>query len=314
MGRVLEVEGLRKYFYQGSGRKRTVVHAVQDVSFCLNRGGALALVGESGSGKTTLARCLVKLYEPDRGSIRWDGVDVVPMGQKDFRPFRKRIQYVFQDPYSSLDPRMRVCSILEEPLVLHSTCSREERLELVERSLTAVGMDPTALGSFPGGFSGGQRQRISLARALVQEPECLILDEPVSALDVSIQAQFLNLLMQLREQKGYTCIFISHDLAVVKRVCEQVLVFYLGRIVEKGPVDRVFKDPRHPYTGLLLDSIPGSGRESREDSGQIPSNIEPPPGCSFHPRCPLDKVDRCFTDFPPFSQRDGHFWACYLSK
>ena len=311
---MLEVTGLRKYFRQGTGSSKASVHALERVSFSLQKGRSLGLVGESGSGKSTLARCLVRIYDPDRGAILWDGTDVVPLKQKEFRPFRRSIQYVFQDPYSSLDPRMRIRSILEEPLKIHSRVTAGERQKRILQALESVGLHRSVLERFPREFSGGQRQRISLARALVQDPDCLILDEPVSALDVSIQAQFLNLLVQLRREKGYTCIFISHDLAVVRRVCDEVIVLYLGSIVEKGPVDVVFSNPKHPYTRLLLDSIPGAERKSRVPEGEIPSNTRPPSGCPFHTRCPMDRVERCYSSFPDFREDGRHSWACHLAE
>lgn len=311
---MLQVENLVKTFPLRGGKPGTAVRALTDVGFSLAAGGTLAIVGESGCGKTTLARCLCGLVKPDSGRVIWHGVPMTGLAEKELLPLRRRIQYVFQDPYSSLDPRMRVESILEEPLSIHTRLPRDERRSRVRAALEAVGLDAGAGGRFPREFSGGQRQRISLARALIQQPECLILDEPVSALDVSIQAQILNLLAELREQNGFSYLLISHDLAVVRRISTRVLVLYLGRKVEEGPVAEVFADPRHPYTRLLLDSLPGSGRKRAPGDLELPSNISPPPGCPFHTRCPLEQLPACRSVFPGYTVAGEHSVACHLAR
>ena len=261
---------------------RSEVKAVNDVSFEVEEGKTLGIVGESGCGKTSLGRALVRLYEPTQGKIFFRDQEIT---------FRKEIQMIFQDPYASLNPRMSVQQILEEPFRLDPSCSKEEREDRLLKLLDIVGMDTSVLERYPHEFSGGQRQRISIARTLILRPKLIIADEPVSALDVSIQAQILNLLKELQEKFELTYIFISHDLGVVRYVADVVLVMYLGNIVEEAPVEILFETPKHPYTKALLDAIPKADPRRREKKnillGDLPSPMNPPSGCVFHTRCPL---------------------------
>ncbi len=255
---LLEVRHLVKEFGRGGGllRKGTVVRAVDDVSFTIERGETFGLVGESGSGKTTTGRCILRLIEPTSGGILFDGRDVLALSRRDLRHARRDMQIVFQDPYSSLNPRMRVGDIVEEPLVIHKLGSRDERRARVAQLFELVGLNPDQLRRYPHEFSGGQRQRIGVARALALNPSLVIADEPVSALDVSVQAQVVNLLMDLQQQLKLTYLFIAHDLRLVEHICTQVAVMYLGRIVEMGETPKIFAAPRHPYTKALLSAIP----------------------------------------------------------
>jgi oligopeptide/dipeptide ABC transporter ATP-binding protein len=282
------IEGLRKTHRTRGGQE---VRAIDGVSFHVPPGGALALVGESGCGKSSTARCIARLEEADAGSIRLDGVELRALSGAELLPMRRRLQMVFQDPYSSLDPRMRVLELVEEPLRIHGLGNaRQRRLRALEW-IEAVGLSAEQALRLPHEFSGGQRQRIGIARALILEPEYLLLDEPVSALDVSIQAQIVNLLAELRERFRLGYLFISHDLGVVRTLCESVAVMYLGRIVESGPTEAVFRSPAHPYTQALLSASPSPFPDRGRDSARIPllgeppSPLAPPPGCRFHPRC-----------------------------
>ncbi|MFA7691710.1 MAG: ABC transporter ATP-binding protein [Candidatus Hydrogenedentes bacterium] len=291
---LLEVKGLIKRFPVKAGVfSRTVgaVHAVEDISFSINRGKTLSLVGESGSGKTTAGRCLLRLIEPDAGSIRFDGVDVVAADKKQLRTLRRRMQMVFQDPFASLNPRMTVQSMLSEVLTFHRITTRRGTAARVMELLEQVGLPRAAADRYPHEFSGGQRQRIGIARALAVEPQFIVADEPVSALDVSIQAQILNLLQDLQEELGLTFLFIGHNLDVVRHISDTVAVMYLGHIVEMAPVHELFSAPLHPYTETLLAAVPRTDPEqggSREIvAGDPPSPIHPPSGCPFHPRCPI---------------------------
>jgi oligopeptide/dipeptide ABC transporter ATP-binding protein len=270
---------------------RSEVKAVNDVSFEVVEGKTLGVVGESGCGKTSLGRALVRLYEPTQGKIFFRDQDITHLSSYEMRSFRKEIQMIFQDPYASLNPRMSVKQILEEPFRLDPSCSKEEREDRLLKLLDIVGMDTSVLERYPHEFSGGQRQRISIARTLILRPKLIIADEPVSALDVSIQAQILNLLKELQEKFELTYIFISHDLGVVRYVADVVLVMYLGNIVEEAPVEILFETPKHPYTKALLDAIPKADPRRREKKnillGDLPSPMNPPSGCVFHTRCPL---------------------------
>jgi len=298
-------------------RPGEAVHAVDGVSFDVPRGRTLGLVGESGCGKSTLGRCLLRLYRPDAGEVWFDGVDLVRLEEPDLRPYRKRMQVVLQDPYSSLDPRQTVGSALLEVLGVHGIGSAADRPERVARLLTQVGLRPADARKYPGEFSGGQRQRVSIARALAVGPELLVADEPVSALDVSIQAQILDLLLELRRSLGLTMIFISHDLRVVRYLSDDVAVMYLGKIVEHAPAPELFARPRHPYTLALLSAIPEVDEPARpavEILGEPSSAVHVPPGCRFHPRCPW-KVERCLHEAPRLREvAPGHRVACHEAR
>lgn len=292
MSDLLKVEHLVKHYARGAGWGRgtaQVVRAVDDVSFCVARGSALGLVGESGCGKSTLSRALLRLIEPDAGALHFDGIDLRALGASQLRALRPRMQIVFQDPYASLNPRRTVRQALEEPLRVHRRGSAREIAEKVAATLAEVGLPPSALDAYPHAFSGGQRQRIGIARALVLDPDLIIADEPVSALDVSVQAQILQLLERLRAQRGLSFVFVSHDLGVIRHFCDSVCVMYLGRIVEQGPTRQVLDAPAHPYTALLRLTSPVPDPRVRAAAvqvrGEMPSPLRPPPGCAYHPRC-----------------------------
>lgn len=313
---MLEVRNLHKYFPVRRGLlRRTVAHvkAVDDISFRVGAGRGLGLVGESGSGKTTVGRCLVRLEDADSGEVFFGGEPLHALDDRAFQPYRRRIQYVFQDPYSSLNPRLNIRSMLEEPLRVHTGLSATECAERVARVLDRTGLHAGMLDRYPHEFSGGQRQRLCLARALVLEPEFLILDEPVSSLDVSIQAQLINLLAGLRREQGIGWLFISHNLATVRYMAEEVAVIYLGRIVEQGPVEEIYRAPAHPYTEALLASVPEPGRESAVLEGEIPSNIGLPPGCVFSSRCPRAQTAACSSQRPQLRDTGGRLVACHLA-
>ncbi len=283
-------------------KPKAFVHAVDGVSFAIERGKTLALVGESGCGKSTVARLLVGLYPATRGAVRFDGEDIAKtLLGRGALPLRRRMQMIFQDPYASLNPRWKVQDIVAEPLVEHSLVSDPAELRRrVADLLSSVGLNPADATKFPHQFSGGQRQRISIARALATEPEFLVCDEPTSALDVSVQAQVLNIMKDLQRARGLTYLFISHNLAVVRHVADQVGVMYLGRLVEVADKAELFGRPRHPYTRMLLDAIPDihmSGRARTPVQGEVPNPLNPPSGCSFHPRCPLAN-ERCKSERP----------------
>ncbi|WP_027803574.1 ABC transporter ATP-binding protein [Paraburkholderia dilworthii] len=290
---LLRVEGLTKVFHTSAG----TVQALSEVSFDVPRGSMLGLVGESGSGKTTLGRCVLRLVEPTAGKIVFDGTDITKLDARGLKAMRKRMQIIFQDPYSSFNPRMRVRQIIGEALIAHGIGrNRRERNDIAAGLLQEVGLSPDHLSRFPHEFSGGQRQRIGLARALAVEPEFLVADESVSALDVSVQAQILNLLQDLRDRRGLTILFIAHDLSVVEYLCDETVVLYLGRIAELGDSAAIYGAPAHPYTRALLSSIPAidpARRGTREVlAGDIPSPLSPPSGCVFRTRCP-NVIARC---------------------
>ncbi|MDD9935809.1 MAG: dipeptide ABC transporter ATP-binding protein [Myxococcales bacterium] len=321
MTAILEVEGLSKYFpvYGGVFRREVArVYAVDSVSFTLEQGETLGLVGESGCGKSTLARALIRLYEPNAGTVRFKGKDFRALDRDALKQARADMQMVFQDPYASLNPRMSIGRILEEPFKLHGIGTPEERRSKVLALLERVGLRSDAYDRFPHEFSGGQRQRVGIARAIALEPEVVICDEPVSALDVSIQSQVLNLLRELQRELGLTYIFISHDLAVVRYISDRVAVMYLGRMVELAETDDLYRAPRHPYTQALLESLPLPDPSQRGKAapleGDVPSPRNPPSGCHFHTRCP-HAVDRCKREVPPLVElKDNpkHRVACHL--
>ncbi|MFM8893030.1 MAG: ABC transporter ATP-binding protein, partial [Planctomycetia bacterium] len=298
--------------------RRTVgaVRAGDGVGFTIDRGRTLGLGGESGCGQTTVGRSLLRLVEPTGGTVRFAGRDVRATGGAALRALRRRMQIVFQDPYGSLNPRMKVRAILEEGLVIHRLGGPEERLERMTRALTSTGMPAAALDRYPHEFSGGQRQRIAIARAIVIEPEFLVLDEPISALDVSIQAQVVNLLVELHERLGLTYLFISHDLSVVERVADEVAVMYLGRVVEHAEATRLYAAALHPYTRALFSAVPSVDPARRRRrivlAGEVPSPLRPPAGCRFHPRCPLAE-SVCREVDPPAAMVDGHRVHCHVA-
>ncbi len=298
-------------------RPPEAVRAVDGVSFTLGQGKTLGLVGESGCGKSTLGRCILRLHDADRGEVRFDGVDLMQLGEEALVPYRKRMQVVFQDPYASLNPRQRVGRTLSEVLEVHGIDSPAARPRRVEQLLVQVGLRPADAHKYPGEFSGGQRQRIGIARALAVEPELLIADEPLSALDVSIQAQILQLLLDLRTSLGLTMIFISHDLRVVRYLSDEVAVMYLGKIVERAPTARLFARPQHPYTAALLSAVPEVGGDRRDTipiEGEPPSAVRVPEGCRFHPRCAW-REERCLRQSPELKELGpAHFVACHVAE
>jgi len=319
---LLEVRGLRMHFpvTEGIVRRRTVgeVKAVDGVDFTIRRGETLGLVGESGCGKTTTGRCILRLERPTSGEILYDGVDLAGLGRKELVAMRRKIQVIFQDPYSSLNPRMKVGDIIAEPMKVHGVePDAGKRAARVRELLRVCGLNPRFADRYPHEMSGGQRQRVGIARALALDPEFIVCDEAVSALDVSIQAQIVNLLEDLRERFGLTYLFIAHDLAVVRHLCQRVAVMYLGRIFELADNDELFDHPLHPYTQALLSAVPvpdpsiEAGRAFRPPVGEVPSPINPPSGCVFHPRCPI-AVERCKQARPEVREvRPGHWVACH---
>jgi oligopeptide transport system ATP-binding protein len=317
---LLEADGLAKYYpiRGGLGRARGVVRAVDGVSFQVAKGETVALVGESGCGKSTTARLVLRLIEPSAGAVRFEGEDITRLGGSALRALRRRMQIVFQDPFASLDPRMRVGAILDEPLRIHRWGDGAKRRRRVEELLGLVGLAPYHAGRYPHEFSGGQRQRIGIARALAVEPALVVLDEPVSALDVSIQAQVVNLLGDLQARLGLAYLFIAHDLAVVKHVADRVAVMYLGRIVEEAPKTALFANPRHPYTRALLSAIPRPDPHRvvarQVAQGDVPSPMAIPQGCRFHTRCPY-VILRCKVEDPAFREIEpDHHAACHRAE
>ena len=309
---ILEVAGLRTVFFTAAG----LVRAVEDVSFTLRRGEVLAVVGESGCGKSTVARTVMRLVEPTSGRIVVEGTDIAGLSKAALRPFRREMQMVFQDPFSSLNPRMSAGDIVREPLLVHNVASGREADERVAALFAQVGLRPGQMGNFPHQFSGGQRQRISIARALALNPRLIVADEPVSALDVSIQAQVINLLMDLQRDQGLAYLFIAHDLAVVEHISHKVAVMYLGRIVEYADKTSLYRRPQHPYTEALLSAVPVPDpklkRRKRLLEGDVPSPMRPPPGCAFHTRCPYAEA-RCKVEAPVLRElAPGHVAACHL--
>jgi oligopeptide transport system ATP-binding protein len=318
---LLEARNISKYFPVKAGifqREVARVYAVNDVSFTLNRGETLGIVGESGCGKSTLARALIRLYEPSSGSVHFDGQDFTSLNAAELKKARRKMQMIFQDPYASLNPRMSIGKILEEPLLLHNVGTPEQRRSKVLSLLKRVGLREDAVSRYPHEFSGGQRQRVGIARALALEPDLVLCDEAVSALDVSIQAQVLNLLVELQQEFGLTYLFISHDLAVVKYISDRVAVMYLGRVAEIASSDDLYQSPKHPYTKALLASlpIPDPRKRARVEplSGEVPSPSNPPSGCYFHTRC-QQATQHCRTEAPVLRILDdnpNHQVACHL--
>ncbi|HIM79400.1 MAG TPA: dipeptide ABC transporter ATP-binding protein [Dehalococcoidia bacterium] len=321
---LLEVKNLKMYFPVGGGflsRKPVgYVKAVDDVSFTVKRGETLGLVGESGCGKTTTGRCILQLYKPTAGQVIFDGQDLTELNSKRMRAIRREMQVIFQDPYSSLNPRMTAGNIIGEPLIVHGLVSgKQEYREKVSELLTNVGLNPYMADRFPHEFSGGQRQRIGVARALSVSPSFIVADEPVSALDVSIQAQIINLLEDLQEQFNLTYLFIAHDLSVVRHISDRVGVMYLGHLVEMADRNEIYRNPLHPYTKALLSAVPipdpvlDAERERVMLSGEVPSPLNPPSGCVFHPRCPVAN-NECSRVFPELREVESkHDVACILA-
>jgi len=315
---LIEVKGLKKYFpiKQGLFKKATYVKAVDDLNFSIKKGEVFGLVGESGCGKTTTGRLIIRLIEPTEGEVLFEGENLITLSPKDLRLKRKDFQIVFQDPYASLNPRMTIREIIEEPLVIYGKYSPKQRKERVKELLQVVGLTEEHLNRYPHQFSGGQRQRIGIARALALNPKLIVADEPVSALDVSIQSQVLNLLKDLQKEFGLTYLFISHDLSVVKHLCDRIGVMYLGRMVELAHKKQLYQEPLHPYTKSLLSAVPIPNPKVKRErvilSGDVPSPANPPSGCAFHTRCP-NVMDICKTQRPEFQQvRDEHYVACHI--
>ena len=308
---LLEVTDRVKHFNVPRG----VVRSVDGVSFSIRRGETLGLVGESGCGKTTAGRTIIRLYDVTSGSVKWKGHELASLSQKEMIPYRKELQMIFQDPYASLNPRMTVGDIVIEPMVIHGV-PRDERIDRMRRLLSIVGLNSEHANRYPHEFSGGQRQRIGIARALAVEPECIICDEPISALDVSIQAQIVNTLEDLQRDLGLTYLFIAHDLSMVKHISDRVAVMYLGNIVEVAESNELYTNPLHPYTQSLLSAIPvpdpdkSDARKRIQLVGEVPSPIDPPSGCKFHTRCPW-AFDRCGAEAPRLAGGE-HQCACWL--
>ncbi|MBU5626492.1 ATP-binding cassette domain-containing protein [Oscillibacter sp. MSJ-2] len=307
---LLRGEGLVKEFPAG----RNKVHAVSDVDITIYKGETLGLVGESGCGKSTLGRLILGLLRPTAGKLWFEEKELTAMSTGEFRKMRKDIQCIFQDPYASLDPRLSIANSIMEPLTINGVGSKQDRQKQVEELLRIVGIPVEYKNRFPHQFSGGQRQRVGIARALALNPKLIVCDEPVSALDVSIQAQVLNLLADLQEKMGLTYLFISHDLNVVRRISDRVCIMYLGMICESGPTEEIFAHPRHPYTSFLLSAVPVTDPSDRQGkqliSGELPSPMAPPPGCRFHTRCPY-ATEECRQNVPAAVEGNGRLVACH---
>lgn len=321
---VLEAKNLKKFFPIRSGlllRHTGDVRAVDDVSFKVHRGETLGLVGESGCGKSTLARTIIKLYEPTGGKIIYKGQDLSGLKNKETLAFRRNMQMIFQDPYASLNPRMTAFKIVSEPFEIHNIGTQQERVNKVESLFQQVGLKRMHFDHYPHEFSGGQRQRLSIARAIALNPEVVVADEAVSALDVSIQAQILNLMVELQDQLKLTFVFVSHNLAVVEHMCNRIAVMYLGRVVELTTREELYNNPLHPYTQALMGAVPIAGRGRREKrsilKGDVPSPINPPAGCHFHPRCEHFKKGHCDAKTPhlkPVKGDENHLVSCFLHE
>ncbi|WII38700.1 ABC transporter ATP-binding protein [Paenibacillus thiaminolyticus] len=317
---LLDVRGLKKYFYTSKGlfgKNKQTLKAVDDVSFQIRRGETFGLVGESGCGKSTTGRSIVRLYDVTGGEIRFDGTDLAHLSERELKPFRKRMQTIFQDPYSSLNPGMNVTQLISEPMEIHGFGTKDERRETVLELLNKVGLKPEHAERYPHEFSGGQRQRISIARALSVKPEFILCDEPISALDVSVQAQVVNMLEDLQSEFGLTYLFIAHDLSMVRHISDRIGVMYLGKLVELAPSDELYKHPAHPYTQALLAAIPVPDPNAASGAGamlegDLPSPLAGAAGCRFASRCPF-ATDRCRQQEPEWKEiSPGHFAACHL--
>jgi len=316
---LLSVTHLKKYFPIRRGvlsRVASYVKAVDDISFEIKVGETFGLVGESGCGKTTAGRAVLRLLEPDAGTIRFDGIDLRSLGSQELRRRRRHMQIIFQDPYASLNPRMTIRAIVAEPFVIHGTANDSARDHQVANLLKTVGLDPSVMNRYPHEFSGGQRQRIGIARALALRPKLIVADEPVSALDVSIQAQIINLLADLQQQFGLTYLFISHAIPVIEHISTRIGVMYLGKLVEVGTSAQICLSPKHPYTQALLSAVPIPDPAAKKQrivlTGDVPTPINPPTGCRFHTRCPI-AVERCKIEEPPLRPlEDGRHAACHL--
>jgi oligopeptide/dipeptide ABC transporter ATP-binding protein len=317
-GNLLVVQNLKKHFPVKKGvfsRVTGWVKAVDDISFHIRPGETLGLVGESGCGKTTAGRTILRLIEPTSGRVDFEGKDVASLTGEELRAVRRHMQIIFQDPYSSLNPRMTVGAIVAEGLVVHRLGTPKERLEVVKQTLERVGLSPQYINRYPHEFSGGQRQRIGVARALALNPRFIVCDEPVSALDVSVQSQVVNLLVDLKQKFGIAYLFISHDLSVVKYISDRVAVMYLGEIVELAECNELYRRPLHPYTQALLSAVPVPDPARKRTriilQGDVPSPLNPPPGCRFHPRCPIAIKGVCEIQVPPLADYSGHLVACH---
>ncbi len=318
---LLTINNLTKHFElehaMGRGREPDIVRALDGVSFSIDPGETFGLVGESGCGKSTLGLTVLQLHRPTSGQIMFENRDLAALSDNELKPVRKRLQMIFQDPYASLDPRMTVGGIVQEPLDIHRVGTKDERREQVIKLMNLVGLNEAFIDRYPHEFSGGQRQRIGIARAIALHPQLIICDEPVSALDVSIQVQVLNLLNDLQKELGLTYLFIAHNLAVVAHVSERIGVMYLGKLIELGPTAAVTENPRHPYTQSLLSAVPEINRHRRKKriqlTGDVPSPVNPPSGCRFHTRCPIAKPD-CKEHEPQLKKDDqGHWVSCHYA-
>ena len=316
---VIRVEGLEKHFQirTGSLGRKALIHAVNGVTLEIQKGETLGIVGESGCGKSTLGRTILKVWEPDAGRIWCDGTDITGLSQRQMRPWRRRMQMIFQDPYASLNPRFTVGELIAEPMEIYRTHGESEQRERVQELLETVGLKPDHIRRYPHEFSGGQRQRIGIARALALEPEFIVCDEPISALDVSIQAQIVSLLERIQDEKGLSYLFIAHDLTMVRHISHRIGVMYMGGLVEVGPADEICEHPIHPYTKLLMSAIPIpdpiQARRQRPQlpEGEVPSPIHLPAGCPFAPRCPHARQE-CRETVPPLKDAGGRQVACFL--